>query len=95
MYVVKRIIKETRFEREKNRGRNCRGTEKIAAGDDVPTGRIYILLLNPRVRASVTKRAKNDSHFYSRAEDEYKAGRIHFSYADTSERKNRNGPERF
>lgn len=57
--------------------------------------RLYILPLNSRVRASVTKRAKNDSHFYARAEDEYKAGRIHFSHADTSERKSGNGPERF
>lgn len=45
--------------------------------------------------ASGTKRAKNDSHFYSRAEDGYKAGQIHFSYADTSERKSGNGLERF
>lgn len=68
-------------------------TEKIGQAM-YPPG-IYILQLNPRVRASVAKRAKNDSHFYSRAEDEYKAGRIHFSYADTSERKSGNGPERF
>lgn len=44
---------------------------------------------------SGSKRAKNDSHFYSRAEDGYKAEQIHFSYADMSERKSGNGLERF
>lgn len=33
--------------------------------------------------------------FIPQAEDEYKAGQIHFSYADMSERKSGNEPERF
>lgn len=53
---------------------------------------MYLAYILP---ASCTKRAKNDSHFYSRAEDGYKARQIHFSYADTSERKSGNGLERF
>lgn len=54
------------------RGCYAEGTEKIAAATVVYQA--YILSLNPREFAGGTKRAKNDSHFYSRAEDEYKAG---------------------
>lgn len=56
---------------------------------------MYLAYILPASSRAVLSERKMIRIFIRRAEDGYKAGQIHFSYADTSERKGGNGLERF
>lgn len=67
-------------------------TEKIAAAT---VYRAYISPLNPASSRAVLSERKMIRIFIRERKTNIKPGQIHFSYADTTERKSGNGPERF
>lgn len=74
------------------RRRCAEETEKIAPAT---VYRAYILPLNPASSRAVLSERKMIRIFIRERKTNIKPGQIHFSYADTSERKSGNGPERF